>query len=60
LEVSIFLLAVSAIIWYFEDDALQGWCDRCAFGLKRNSLKDAFSDASVQLQKYGDALKEAM
>jgi hypothetical protein len=59
LEVSIFLLAVSAIIWYFEDDALQKWCDRCAFGLKRKSLTDAYGSADTQLYMFGEALKEA-
>lgn len=60
LEVSIFLLAISAIIWYFEDEALQKWADRCAFGAKRKSLPDAFSTAEIQIQRYGEALKEAL
>jgi hypothetical protein len=59
LEVSIFLLAVSIVIWYFEDDALQKWCDRCAFGLKCKSLTDAYRSADMQLYKFGEALKEA-
>lgn len=60
LEVSIFLLAVSAIIWYFEDDELQKWCDRCAFGSKRKTLSDSYGNADTQLQKFEDALKEAV
>ena len=60
LEVSIFILAVSLIVWYFEDDALQKWCDRCAFGAKRSSLADAYTSADTQMRLFGDALKEAM
>jgi hypothetical protein len=60
LEVSIFLLAVTAIIWYFEDDALQKWSDRCAFGLKRRELVDHFMSADMQMKKFGEALAEAI
>lgn len=60
LEVSIFLLAISAIIWYFEDDALQKWTDRCAFGLKRKKLDDAYATAEIQVRQFGEALKEAL
>jgi hypothetical protein len=59
LEVSIFLLVITLFIWYFEDDALQKWCDRSAFGIKRSSLKDSFQSATTQVEKYQEALKEA-
>jgi hypothetical protein len=60
LEVSIFLLAVSAIIWHFEDDALQKWCDRCAFGIRRRSFKDSYVGSETQIRIYGEALKESL
>lgn len=60
LEVSIFVLAISAIIWYFEDDALQKWAERCAFGAKRKLIADSYSTAQIQIDRYGEALKEAL
>lgn len=60
LEVSIFVLAVTLLIWYFEDDALQKWCDRSAFGSHRKDFKDAYGKAETQLDAYGKSLKEAM
>lgn len=59
LEVSIFVLAVTLIIWYFEDDALQKWCDRCAFGLKRPQLQDSYKTAESQLAAFNIALTGA-
>lgn len=58
LEVSIFVLAVSVTIWGFEDDALEKWCNRCAFGSGRKLLADAYEDADSQIKAYGEALKE--
>ncbi|WP_439893595.1 T6SS effector BTH_I2691 family protein (plasmid) [Ralstonia sp. 25C] len=59
LEVSVFVLAVTFIIWYFEDDALQKWCDRCAFGLKRAQLQDSYKTAESQLAAFNKALTGA-
>lgn len=59
LEVSIFILFVSVVIWSFEDNALEEWCDRSAFGAKRKSLSDAYRNADTQMRKYDEALKEA-
>ena len=56
LEVSVFLLAVTVIIWYFEDDALEKWCDRCAFGLKRKVVKDPYIAADSQIKGFTAAL----
>lgn len=38
LEVSIFLLFVSGVIWVFTDDSLEKWGDRCAFGAQRKLM----------------------
>jgi hypothetical protein len=59
LEVAIFLLALTFIIWYFTDDDLQKWCDRSAFGLKRNSLPDAYKGGEPQLKAFRAALTGA-
>lgn len=58
-EVSIFILFVSVVIWSFEDNALEEWCDRSAFGAKRKTLTDAYRNADTQMRKYDEALKEA-
>lgn len=60
LEVSIFVLAVSGVIWYFEPDALEAWCDRCAFGAKRNELSDRYTSGDKQLEAYSEALREVL
>jgi hypothetical protein len=60
LEVSIFLLFVSVVIWAFADDALEKWCDRCAFGTKRKSLPDAYTNASMQKKQFDEALQEVL
>lgn len=59
LEVSIFVLFVSLVIWSFEDNALEAWCDRSAFGAKRKTLSDAYRNADTQMRKYEEALKDA-
>lgn len=56
LEVSIFLLFLTFIIWGFSDDDLQKWCDRCAFGLKRKTLPDAYKATEPQLKAFHAAL----
>lgn len=58
LEVSIFILFVSGVIWVFTDDALEKWCDRCAFGFKRKSTPDAYTNADRQKEQFDEALKE--
>jgi hypothetical protein len=60
LEVSIFILFVSGVIWVFTDDELQKWCDRCAFGAKRKSLSDAYPNTDTQMNRFGEALKEVV
>jgi hypothetical protein len=57
MEVSIFVLFVSGVIAIFDDDALQTWCDRCAFGVRRKELPDSYTDAERQLKAYAEALK---
>ena len=56
-EVSIFVIALSLTIWAFEDNALEKWCMRCAFGADRKLLPDAYRDAESQLKAYGEAIK---
>jgi len=60
LEVSIFLLFVSGVIWVFTDDALEKWCDRCAFGAKRKALPDAYTNAITQKKQFDEALLEVL
>jgi hypothetical protein len=48
LEVSLFVLSISVIIWVLEDDQLEKWCDRSAFGLKRQKLEDRYQTAEEQ------------
>uniref|UniRef100_UPI00405429AA T6SS effector BTH_I2691 family protein n=1 Tax=Niveibacterium sp. SC-1 TaxID=3135646 RepID=UPI00405429AA len=57
LEVSIFVLFVSAVIWYFEDDALQKWCKQCAFGEERAK---GYNSAEKQEEALTKALKEVI
>lgn len=56
IEVSIFVLAVSVVIWSFDDDALEKWCDRSAFGAKRKELKDAYKTEQKQTVAFNEAL----
>lgn len=60
LEVSIFLLFVSGVIWVFTDDALETWCDRCAFGTKRKALSDAYNNVITQKKQFDEALTEVL
>lgn len=60
LEVSIFLLFVSVVVWDFTDDALQKWFDRCAFGEKRKSLPDAYTSTIMQKKHFDEALQEVL
>lgn len=60
LEVSIFLLFVSGVIWVFTDDTLEKWCDRSAFGAKRKALPDAYSNATTQKKHFDEALQEVL
>lgn len=56
IEVAIFVLLVTLVIWYFEDDALQKWCQRCAFGLERMQTSDRYIKADDQLKAFDEAL----
>ncbi len=60
LEVSIFLLFVSGLIWSFTDDVLEKWCDRCAFGAKRKVMTDAYTNANTQKKQFDEALVEVL
>jgi hypothetical protein len=58
IEVSVFLLFLTGVIWAFEDDALEKWLDRCAFGLLRDELSERHLDADTQMKAYLEALGE--
>jgi hypothetical protein len=58
IEVSIFVLAVTVLIWTFEDDALEKWCKRSAFGLERKKERLAYTSAEKQGQELSDALTD--
>lgn len=61
LEVSLFVLFVSGVIWVFTDDELQKWCDRSAFGANRSKvLADAYPNAEIQMKRFGEALREVI
>jgi hypothetical protein len=54
--ISLAVIAIQLIIWYYTDDALQDWCDRCAFGLQRHHR---FGSALVQIEEFKNLSKEA-
>jgi len=58
IEVAIFVLLVTPVIWCFEDDAFQKWCQRCAFGRERMKSTDRCIDADKQLKAFNEALAE--
>ncbi|MES2016036.1 MAG: T6SS effector BTH_I2691 family protein [Pseudomonadota bacterium] len=58
IEVSIFVLAVTILIWSFEDDRLEKWIKRSAFGLERKKERLAFTSAETQGQELANALAD--
>jgi hypothetical protein len=56
IEVSIFMLAITVLTWTFEDDLLEKWCKRSAFGLERKRERLAFTSAEKQGLGLADAL----
>jgi len=54
--ISLAVIAIQLIIWYYTDDALQDWCDRCAFGYQRHHR---FGSALVQMEEFKNLSKEA-
>jgi hypothetical protein len=60
LELSIFVLALTVFTWYMEDDSLQKWCDRSAFGLVRNKLSDRYMNSDSQEKALIAAIKDVM
>lgn len=53
--ISLAIVAVQLIIWHYTDDALQDWCDRCAFGRQR---RFRFSNAKSQMSEFQNISKE--
>jgi hypothetical protein len=45
LGLNIVALGIQAAIWHYSDDELQAWCEKCAFGTKRDK------DWSAKLQQ---------
>jgi hypothetical protein len=57
IECTLAMLAIDLLIWRFNDDDLQIWCKRCAFGrLKSNRVLNAAS----QKNSFDDALREVI
>ncbi len=54
---SVASLAITLAIWYFSDDALQTWCERCAFGKKS---KEGYNSSDVQEMALDEALLDVM
>jgi hypothetical protein len=50
--------AVQALIWMFTDDALESWCEECAFGAKRN--QGWATNPTQQMSALDKALIEVM
>jgi hypothetical protein len=55
---SVATLAISLAIWYFSDDALQDWCEECAFGSKPKDKR--FVSSQAQMKAYSAALLEVL
>lgn len=47
------MFGIQVFIWIFTDDDLHSWCDRCAFGRKR----DNSWSPTRQMSEYTEALK---
>lgn len=60
IEVSIFVLVVTILIWSFEDDMLEKWCKRSAFGRERTKERLAYTSAEKQGQELADALADVV
>ncbi|PRH49111.1 T6SS effector BTH_I2691 family protein [Burkholderia multivorans] len=52
-EVAVAVVAIQFLIWYFSDDDLQIWLEKCAFGRKPNPAWDA----GKQSDEFEKALK---
>ncbi|KVL12187.1 hypothetical protein WJ45_34175 [Burkholderia ubonensis] len=53
-EVALAVVAIQFLIWYFSDDDLQKWLEKCTFG--RKSVNPAW-DAGKQSDEFEKALK---
>ncbi|MGN7981825.1 T6SS effector BTH_I2691 family protein [Burkholderia sp. 22313] len=53
-EVAVAVVAIQFLIWYFSDDDLQIWLEKCAFGRKAATLA---WDAGKQSDEFDKALK---
>lgn len=47
--VRIAVIAIQVLIWKYSTDALQDWCDRCAFGRK---LSHRYGNAKIQMDEF--------
>ena len=50
-------LAFTFFIWAFIDDALQGWCEECPFGIRKDKSS---KNPENLLKSYGEALVEVI
>jgi len=53
--ISIAIIAIQLLIWKYSDDALQDWCDRCAFGRQRAYR---YGSAKIQMDEFNNLTKE--
>ena len=56
--VSVGVLVISVAIWYFSDDALQEWCEDCAFGKLPQGSR--FATPKLQMDALDKALVEIL
>lgn len=56
---SVASLAITLAIWYFGDNDLQIWCERCAFGVDRSG-KDGFRSVEQQDTAFDKAVMDVL
>lgn len=57
-EVALIIVAIQLLIWYFTPDALEEWCETCAFGKK--SFGTPFTAPKPQEEAFTKALLETI
>lgn len=49
------IIAIQLLIWRYSDDALQDWCDRCAFG---RQTRNRFGTSKIQMYEFDNLTTE--
>lgn len=52
---SLAVIAIQLLIWKYSDNALQGWCARCAFGVLKTQR---YGSAKTQMSEFKNISKE--